>query len=144
MGKRAVSSGLVSNKNPVLVIQHEDDAPLGYLGEWLEESDVTVKVVKPYLGEQVPAQLDDYAGLIVLGGAMGVHDEAECPWLVQTKVLLRSAAENQVPTLGVCLGGQLLADATGGRVERSDNAEIGVCAISLLEEAQDDEILRCI
>ncbi len=131
----------MSSKNVVLVIQHEDDAPLGYLGEWLIDPQVEVKVVKPYLGEAVPSNLDEYSGLIVLGGAMGVHDEAECPWLVPTKVLLRSAAENQVPTLGVCLGGQLLADATGGRVERSDNAEIGVCAISLLEEAQDDEIL---
>lgn len=131
----------MSNKPVVLVIQHEDDAPLGYLGEWLSGAEVAVEVVKPYLGQKVPKDLQGFSGLIVLGGAMGVHDEAEWSWLIDTKVLLRIAAQEQVPTLGVCLGGQLLADATGGRVERSDNAEIGVCAVTLLEDAQEDEIL---
>ena len=141
MGKRTVSSGLVSNKPVVLVIQHEDDAPLGYLGEWLQEAGIETKVLKPYLGDSIPSSLQDFSGVIVLGGAMGVHDEKECPWLVDTKILLRNSAAAQVPTLGVCLGGQLLADATGGRVERSDNAEIGVCSITLLEDAQDDQVL---
>jgi GMP synthase (glutamine-hydrolysing) len=141
MGTRKVFTSLVINKPVVLVIQHEDDAPLGYLGEWLKESEIEVKVVKPYLGEPVPEVLNEFSGLIVLGGAMGVHDEQQCPWLVDTKKLLRISATEQVPTLGVCLGGQLLADANGGRVERADIAEIGVCAVTLLEDAQDDEVL---
>ena len=141
MGTRKVSSSLVSNKPVVLVIQHEDDAPLGYLGEWLNQSEVAVKVFKPYLGEKLPNELTDYSGVIVLGGAMGVHDEAQCDWLVDTKKLLRICASEQVPTLGVCLGGQLLAEANGGRVERADIAEIGVCAVTLLEDAQTDQVL---
>ena len=48
----------------VLVIQHEDDAPLGYLGEWLADAEVAVEVVKPYLGQKLPENLKGFSGLL--------------------------------------------------------------------------------
>jgi len=106
----------------VLVVQHEDPCPPGLVGRWLVEDGLEVDVRRPYAGEplpQGPGALDGHAGLLVLGGAMGADDDAEHPWLTTTKALLRAAVAEGLPTLGICLGHQLIASALGGRVERN-------------------------
>ena len=76
------------NKPPVvLVVQNELDAPIGYLEEWLFERGVGIEVIYPFKGETVPTEPGDYAGVIVLGGSRGVHDEDQWPWLKQEKEL---------------------------------------------------------
>lgn len=60
--------------------------------------------------------LDGVAGLLVLGGIMGVHDDH--PWLADERELLREAVATGVPTFGICLGAQQLGMALGGEVDR--------------------------
>ena len=66
-------------------------------------------------GEPVPppTAVDGMAGLVVMGGPMGVHDDLA--WLEPERALLRAAVEAGLPVLGVCLGAQQLAAALGGR-----------------------------
>jgi GMP synthase (glutamine-hydrolysing) len=98
----------------ILVVQHESDDPIHLMGEWMEGVDLDV--CRAFDGETVPSTVDGYAGLVVMGGAMGANDDATTPWLTPTKELIRAAAEASVPTLGICLGHQLAAVALGGEV----------------------------
>lgn len=100
----------------VLVLQNAHSDPAGPLGEWLTAAGLALDVRNLEAGDPVPERLDGFAGLVVLGGEMGAMDDAAAPWLPRVRALLRAAVSDQVPTLGVCLGGQLLAAAHGGRV----------------------------
>ncbi|NUP83955.1 MAG: C26 family cysteine hydrolase domain-containing family, partial [Nonomuraea sp.] len=93
----------------ITVIEHEADAGLGYLAGWLG---LPCDVVRPYLGEEVPERAAD--GLIVLGGAAAAWEDERSPWQPATRVLLRRAVAEGTPTLGICLGAQLLTMALGG------------------------------
>ncbi len=124
----------------VLVVQHEDQAPLGRLAF----PGVALDVVRPDRGETLPDRLDPqrHHGLVVLGGEMSAWDDDVAPWLPATRALLAVSAVDGVPVLGICLGAQLLAAATGGRVERgADGPELGVCTLRATAAAADDALL---
>jgi GMP synthase-like glutamine amidotransferase len=103
----------------------------GRFAEWLPAHGVSIEIVHPYAGDALPAELDADA-LIVMGGPMGAYDDETAPWLPAVRDLLATAATTHVPALGVCLGAQLLAVATGGRVERGSNGpEIGLGEVDI-------------
>lgn len=114
----------------VLAIQNDPSDPPLLVGEWLEEMGIRLDVIRACFGESVPTRLPAGAhGLLALGGAMGAHDDDVAPWLVEERALLGDAVERGVPVLGLCLGGQLLAAAMGGRVTRGPATEIGVVQV---------------
>jgi GMP synthase (glutamine-hydrolysing) len=125
----------------VLVVQHGDDDPPGRLGDWLTDAGCTLRVVRCQAGEPLPATLDDVAGLVVLGGAMGAYDDDQVPWLSATKALLAQAVERGVATWGICLGHQLLAVACGGRVEQAAVPQAGVVTGQPTPAAHSDPVL---
>lgn len=113
-----------------LVIQHSAGEGPGRLAEWLPGCGVELRTLHPYAGDELPSRLEADA-LIVMGGPMGAYDDETSPWLPATKALIAAAVDSGVPTLGVCLGAQLLAVATGGRVERGMHGpEIGLDEVS--------------
>ena len=125
----------------LLVIQHGWDDPPGPLGEWLTDAGLTLDVRRPYEGDALPADLSEHSGLLVLGGAMGAADDERAPWLPAVRQLMRAAVAHEVPTLGVCLGGQLLALANGGRVELNPQGpEIGAQLVAKRSAAASDPL----
>ncbi|WP_462417101.1 type 1 glutamine amidotransferase [Kytococcus sp. Marseille-QA3725] len=102
----------------ILVIQHEENCPVGLLGELWAARGLELDVVRAWEGwpQDAAARLEAADGLLVLGGEMGAHDDERFAWLTPTKELLRRAEASGVPQLGTCLGHQLMAVAHGGRV----------------------------
>ncbi len=128
----------------LLVVQHEPDAPVAWLGEWWQAAGLTLDVVRGDLGQPVPARLDegDHDGLVVLGGEMGANDDAEHPWLGPTKELVRKAVASGAPVLGVCLGHQLAAVALGGVSEPNpQGTTLGVVPVRLTDAGTSDPLL---
>jgi GMP synthase (glutamine-hydrolysing) len=124
-----------------LVIQHAAVEPPGRLSDWLLGAGVLSEVAEPYAGTPLPAGLDGYDALVVLGGPASANDDAEVPWLGPTKDLLRAAVGAGTPTLAICLGAQLLAVALGGRVARgADGPEIGPALVAKRDVAATDPL----
>jgi GMP synthase-like glutamine amidotransferase len=107
----------------LLVIQPDEHDPLGPLGAWLTDAGAELDVREP---GALPGNTDGYQGLVCLGGSMGAYDDLGFPWLAEVRRLLAEATTKGLPTLAICLGAQLLAVATGGRVVTgADGPEVG-------------------
>ncbi|MCW2797669.1 type 1 glutamine amidotransferase [Nocardioides sp.] len=128
----------------ILVVQHEDDCPPALFGGWLSESGCRLDVCRPYADDDLPV-LDGYDGLLVLGGPMGADDDSEHHWLGPTKDRIRAAVETRLPTLGICLGHQLIASALGGEVTRNPHGQqLGLLDIGWTGAARDDALFAAV
>jgi GMP synthase-like glutamine amidotransferase len=126
----------------VLAIQSDPTDPPLLVGEWLEEDGIRVDVIGACFGEPVPVTVPEGVhGILPLGGVMGAHDDDVAPWLVNERALLVDAVERGIPVLGLCLGGQLLAAAMGGRVTLGPATEIGVVDVQRTVEGLVDPVL---
>jgi GMP synthase-like glutamine amidotransferase len=130
-----------------LVIENDPSDALGRLADWFAEAELPLTVLRPHAGDELPEDLDDHLALIVLGGDQSAYPSAAgepgAPWFPALEGLLRKAVRHRVPTLGVCLGGQLLAGAHGGLVERSTSGpEIGPGLVARRDAADVDPLFK--
>jgi GMP synthase-like glutamine amidotransferase len=127
---------------PILVLQHAGCEPPGaYEDELLARR---IPFVRVLLDED--DELPDwrpYAGIVVMGGAMGTYDEHSHPWLGPEKRLIAEAVRAGRPYWGVCLGAQLLAASLGAGVAPGPQPELGVMPVELLAAAGDDPVFAC-
>lgn len=124
----------------ILVLQPDPSDPPGPLGDWLMEAGAELQLCRMPTDE-LPDDLDGFDGLVCLGGGMGAEDDLEYPWLAGVRALLARAAARDLPTLGVCLGAQLLTVATGGRVVRGhDGPEAGPGLVAKKDAAWTDPL----
>jgi GMP synthase (glutamine-hydrolysing) len=125
----------------VLAIVHEDHAGPGVFGEAVRErGDTLVEWMVPTATEPLGDPLD-YDAVLVLGGAMNVHEGDAHPWLHAERELLGRLIERQVPLVGLCLGGQMVAQAAGAVARRAPRPEIGWHPVELTEAGRDDPLL---
>lgn len=130
-----------------LVIENDPADDIRALGEWLTEAGLQLTVRRPHAGDELPDTLDGYLALIVLGGDQSAYPGPDgapgAPWFPALEGLLRKAVRHRVPTLGVCLGAQLLATAHGGLVERSTaGPEIGPALVGRRDAADTDPLFK--
>ena len=108
----------------IAILQNSEDTPPGTLLNWIElrgHSHVTVKVWET---TELP-DLSEVDWIVVLGGPMNVDETDRYPWLKVEKTYLSRAIREKRHCLGLCLGGQLLAQALGAKVVRHRHKEIG-------------------
>ena len=128
-------------RSRVYVFQHVACEDLGTFAETLAARGFHADYVRLFAGEQLPDDWSTATALILLGGPMSVNDESRYAYLAAEKAIIREALERQVPTLGVCLGAQLLAAAAGSRVFPGVRPEIGWSPVSLTMEGRQDPVL---
>ena len=123
-----------------LIIQHTPTETAGAFGAWWAAAGLDLDTRHVYVGDELPASAADLDALIVLGGPQSVVagpgevTEAEFS-------LMRDAVSAGVPTLGVCLGAQLLAAACGGRVERGAVGEHGIGVVTVTADGAEDTLV---
>ncbi|MFJ4715907.1 type 1 glutamine amidotransferase [Streptomyces sp. NPDC088785] len=126
----------------VLVVQHIPDGGPRRVGTWLAGAGLDVRVIRAYAGEELPATLGGRP-LLVLGGDYLPDDDARAPWLPATRRLVAQALDDGSPLLGICLGGQLLAQVAGGTVRAEHGTpEYGSVSVRLRPEATADPLLH--
>ncbi len=99
----------------VLTVVNSTSSGPRRLATWLTHRDIAVDEV---VGAEaaLPATLSGYDGLVLLGGGLMPDDDERAPWLPAERALAAEAIAADLPTLGICLGGQLIAHVGGGDV----------------------------
>jgi GMP synthase-like glutamine amidotransferase len=115
---------------PVVIFRHAPTEGPGYFATYLERRGIPWCVVKVDEGEPVPDDPRAFSGMAFMGGPMSVNDDL--PWISPALALIRGAVAANVPVVGHCLGGQLMAKAMGGVVTRNPVKEIGWGRVDVL------------
>ena len=125
----------------LVVVPSETDPP-ARLGGWLRDAGLELDERHLGTGDELPGDLTEHDGLLVLGGPQSSLDDAETsPELVGVRHLLAQAVAADVPTLAICLGAQLLAQAGGGTTRRGvEGPEVGATLVAKRDAADADRV----
>lgn len=106
-----------------LIIQHEEPTPPGLVTEWLDDHGAIVETFRIDIDDR---EIDPsgYDLIVSLGAECAAFDDSK-PFVPREARLMRRAVDDDVPVLGLCFGGQMLARVLGGQVFRSTGSEIG-------------------
>ncbi|MFH1113457.1 MAG: type 1 glutamine amidotransferase [Pseudomonadota bacterium] len=126
----------------VLVNMHVDYEGPGTLGTFLESAGARIQTVRLHRGESLPQDPLAYHAVVSMGGPMNVYEEETYPFLKSETDFLRQAVHAGVPTMGICLGAQMIAKAAGARVDLSAVEEIGWGKIRLTPDGTEDALFR--
>ena len=125
----------------VLGVIHGDDCRSGVFGEVALERGHALDEWSLAWGTPLPRPLDSYGAVMVFGGAMHADQDEHHPWLREETLFLQRLLDLGLPSLGVCLGAQLLAGAAHAPVMPASEPEIGWFPVELTGEAADDPVL---
>ncbi len=119
---------------PIAIFLHSVTEGPGYFATYIEEQGIAWRVFRIDEGEPVPADPRGFSGLVFMGGPMSVNDAL--PWIPPMLSLIQAGVAQDVPVLGHCLGGQLIARALGGEVIRNPVKEIGWGRVEVTQNAE--------
>lgn len=117
---------------PVLVLEHQTPEKLAYLGTWLKTHNIPFEVFNADIHKEFPSSINSYSALAVMGGAMSANDPLYTNR--QAEILILQAMYRDIPVIGHCLGGQLMAKALGAKINKSPMPEIGWQQIKYVDD----------
>jgi GMP synthase-like glutamine amidotransferase len=106
-----------------LIVQHEEPTPPGHVTEWLAEHDADVETFRIDIDDR-EVDPTGYDLIVSLGSEFAAFDDSKA-FVPREAKLMRTAIDADVPVLGLCFGGQMLARVLGGEVFRGERSEIG-------------------
>jgi GMP synthase-like glutamine amidotransferase len=106
-----------------LILQHEEPTPPGHVTEWLAGHDASVETFRIDIDDR-EVDPTGYDLIVSLGSEFAAFDDSK-PFVPREAKLMRTAIDADVPVLGLCFGGQMLARVLGGEVFRGTQSEIG-------------------
>lgn len=130
----------LNKSKKILVLQNADCENLGTFESAIKNKGIGYQYKHLYNFEKVPFDLKGYSGLIILGGPMNVYETKKYPFLVDEERIINEAIKKDIPTLGICLGAQLIAKAAGAKVFAGKKKEIGWYPIVLTESGMNDSL----
>ena len=125
----------------IIVLQHIKVEDPGYIKDLMLKDGVNLTTIELDEGEKIPDDLTKFDGMFCMGGPMDTFMEKDYPWLVEEKKAIKEFVINlKKPYLGFCLGCQLLGEVVGGKVVKSQPAEIGIMDINFSKEKDNDNL----
>ena len=123
----------------IIVLQHIKIEDPGYLKDLMLADGVNLTTIELDVGEKIPNDLSKFDAMLCMGGPMDTYMEDKYPWLIDEKKRIREfIIDLKKPYLGFCLGCQLLGEVVGGKVVKSNPAEIGIMNINFAKEKYKD------
>jgi GMP synthase (glutamine-hydrolysing) len=123
----------------ILVLQHSPGGFIGVLEPPLRAAGFEIHTWRTFDEPAPPLHAGEISGLIGLGGVMHPDEDVAHPWLPEVRALYRQAIAREVPTLGVCLGVQLMSQALGGSAGPLGRLRVGFLPVEF--QADDDPLL---
>lgn len=117
----------------VVAIRHLMFEDVGCFAPVLEASGYELRYADAGIDSLREPMIEQADVLIVLGGPIGAYQEREYPFLAEELALLDKRLERDLPTLGICLGAQLMARALGAEMRPGPRSEIGFAPLTLTE-----------
>ena len=123
-------------------LQHMPEEGPGHAADWLATHGHSLTFTRLFEPNPAFPAMDDFDGLLILGGATSVHDEENLPWLRAEKAFIQQVLRAGKVTLAICLGAQLVAQALGGEVRPNPDPEIGFWTVRFSAKALEHPLLR--
>lgn len=122
-------------------LQHVPFEDLACIRKWADSKNVCVSRTRLYAGDDFPSA-DSFDTLVVMGGPMGVYDEDKYDWITDEKRFIDRSISDNKPTLGICLGAQMIAAVAGAKVYPNRYKEIGFFEVERTASDDDNNLLR--
>ena len=125
----------------ILILQHIECETPGYIKDLMIADGFDLTTVELDIGEKIPENINQFDGMFCMGGPMDTCMTEEYPWIIEEKKKIKEfVLDLKKPFLGFCLGCQLLGEIIGGKVVKSNPAEIGMLDIDFLKDKKKDII----
>ena len=124
-----------------IILQHIKIEDPGYIKDLMLADGWKLTTIELDEGEKIPKNLNQFDAMLCMGGPMDTWMEDKYPWLIDEKKRITEFVINlKKPYLGFCLGCQLLGEIIGGKVVKSNKAEIGIMDINFSEDKNSDTL----
>ena len=125
----------------VIVLQHIKIEDPGYIKDLMIKDGVNLTTIELDEGEKIPNDLNKFDAMFCMGGPMDTYMESQYPWLIDEKKKIKEFVVTlKKPYLGFCLGCQLLGEAIGGNVVKSNPSEIGIMDVNFSAKKNNDSL----